>query len=168
MAVREILRWPHPKLSELSSYVEKIDDDIRDLVDDLTDTMQSRSGAGIAAPQIGVPQGVFLIAPWVAEAERTDPLVFINPEVIWTSEELVKEKEGCLSFPDIWVFVERPERCRVRATNLWGAEFTVEGGGLFARALQHEYDHLNGKLMTDFVGRLKRDMIRKKLKKKRK
>ncbi len=168
MAVRDILIWPHPKLSEVCFPVEGIDDDVRKIVQDLTDTMKARDGAGIAAPQIGKPVGIFLIAPWVAEAERSDPLVFINPEIVWTSEETVKQKEGCLSFPDIWVFIERPARCRIQATNLWGAEFTVEGGGLFGRALQHEFDHLNGKVMTDFFGRLKRDMIRKKLKKKRK
>jgi peptide deformylase len=129
--------------------------------------MKSRDGAGLAAPQLGEPVGIFLIAPWVAEAERPDPLVFVNPEITWVSEEKVREKEGCLSFPDIWVFIERPARCRVQATNMEGAEFTVEAGGLFARALQHEFDHLNGTLMTDFFGKLKQDMIRKKLKKKR-
>ncbi len=141
-------------------------DDMRELVYDLADTMKDRDGAGIAAPQIGVSVGIFLIANFVAGGDGKNPLVFINPEITWVSEEKIREKEGCLSFPDIWVFIERPARCRVRAINLDGEEFEVDAEGIYARALQHENDHLHGILLTDFVGRLRKNMIRKKLQKK--
>ena len=164
MAVRKILIWPNRKLSGISLAVEE-GEDITELVQDLTETMESRDGAGIAAPQVGENVGVFLIAPYIAGLDGDDPQVFINPELTWVSEEKVKEQEGCLSFPDIWIHIERPAKCRMKATNMDGEEFEVEADGIYARALQHEFDHLNGTLMTDFVGKLKQDMVRKKLKK---
>lgn len=167
MAIREILIWPNKKLSDVSLAVEK-GQNIDDLVQDLTETMESRDGAGIAAPQIGESVGVFLIAPQIAGIERHAPQVFVNPELLWVSEEKTKEMEGCLSFPDIWIHIERPEKCKMRATNTDGEEFEVEADGIYARALQHEFDHLNGTLMTDFVGPLKRKMVRKKMTRKRK
>ena len=166
MAVRNILVWPNRKLSDVSLAVEEAFP-LVSLVQDLTDTMESRDGAGIAAPQIGINVGVFLIAPHIAGIEGDDPQVFVNPELTWISDEKTKEMEGCLSFPDIWIHIERPEKCKMKATDMDGEEFEVEAEGLYARALQHEFDHLNGTLMTDFVGKLKRDMVRKKLKKKR-
>jgi peptide deformylase len=166
MAVRDILIWPNKKLSDVSLAVEK-GQNIDDLVQDLTETMESRDGAGIAAPQIGENVGVFLIAPQIAGIEG-GPQIFVNPELTWVSDEKTKEMEGCLSFPDIWIHIERPEKCKMRATNKDGEEFEVEADGIYARALQHEFDHLNGTLMTDFVGPLKRKMVRKKMTRKRK
>ena len=131
---------------------------------DLVDTMDSRKGAGIAAPQIGESARMFVIAPWVADAEDGLPLVFINPEIIWVSEDLAIEQEGCLSFPDIWLNVKRPVSCKIKAFGLMNNEFEVEATGLFARALQHEADHLNGKLMVDFVAKFKKESVKKKLK----
>ena len=167
MAIRDILIWPNRKLSEISLAVEE-GANINDLVQDLTETMMSRDGAGIAAPQIGENVGVFLIAPQIAGIEGHEPQVFINPEITWVSEEKVKEQEGCLSFPGIWIHIERPEKCKMKATNMDGDEFEVEAEGLYARALQHEFDHLNGTLMTDFVGPLKRKMVRKRMTRNRK
>jgi peptide deformylase len=127
--------------------------------------MFAYDGVGIAAPQIGEPVKMFLIEASVAGGEESDdPIAFINPEIVWTGDELETADEGCLSFPGIYVPIERPYRARVRAMNLDGDTFEMEGEALFARALQHEKDHLTGRLMVDFVGPLKKKMIRRKLK----
>jgi peptide deformylase len=165
MAVRPIVTWPDPVLREPTKPVESITDDIRGLYRDLVDTMYAHNGVGIAAIQIGVPVQMFLIEAAVAGgSESDDPLAFINPEIVWTSDDLERADEGCLSFPGIFVPVERPARARVRAMNLQGEIFELEGEGLLARAFQHENDHLTGKLLVDFVGPLKKQMIRRKLK----
>jgi peptide deformylase len=128
--------------------------------------MYDENGLGIAAIQIGDPARMFLVEPKLAGRNENDPPVcFINPEILWTSEETQMSDEGCLSFPDIFVQVERPMRARVRATDIDGTTFEIEGEGLLARCLLHEYDHLSGKLLVDFVGPLKRQMIKRKLQK---
>ena len=107
---------------------------------------------------------MFIVEPKLAGREPTDPpLAFINPEVVWTSDEQQDSEEGCLSFPDIYIKVKRPMRARVRATGIDGQPFEIEGEALLARCLLHEYDHLSGKLLVDFAGPLKRQMIKKKL-----
>jgi peptide deformylase len=165
MAVRPIVTWPDPVLREPTKPVESITDEIRGLYRDLVDTMYAHNGVGIAAIQIGVPVQMFLIEAAVAGgSESDDPVAFINPEIVWTSDDLERADEGCLSFPGIFVPVERPARARVRAMNLQGEIFELEGEGLLARAFQHENDHLTGKLLVDFVGPLKKQMIRRKLK----
>jgi peptide deformylase len=165
MAVRPIVTWPDPVLREPTKPVESITDEIRGLYRDLVDTMYAHNGVGIAAIQIGVPVQMFLIEAAVAGgSESDDPLAFINPEIVWTSDDLERADEGCLSFPGVFVPVERPARARVRAMNLQGEIFELEGEGLLARAFQHENDHLTGKLLVDFVGPLKKQMIRRKLK----
>ena len=166
MAVRPIVVWPDPRLREETRAIEEITDDVRSLYRDLVDTMFAYNGVGIAAVQIGEPYKMFLVEASVCGgAESDDPWEFINPDITWTSDETEKVDEGCLSFPGIYVPIERSYRCIVRATNLAGDVFEAEGEGLLARAIQHEYDHLTGKLMVDFVGPLKKQMIKRKLKK---
>lgn len=165
MAVRPIVVWPDPVLREETKEIAEIDDDVRQLYQDLVDTMYASNGLGIAAIQIGVPRKMFLVEPELAGRPKDDPPVaFINPEVVWTSDENEKAEEGCLSFPGIFVPVERPLRAKVRALGIDGEMFEVEGEGLFARCLLHENDHLTGQLLVDFVGPLKRQMIKRKLK----
>src|SRR5262249_19374022 len=131
---------------------------------DLVDSMHAENGLGIAALQLGDPRRMFIVEPKLAGRPEPDPpLAFINPEVIETSEEQQDSEEGCLSFPDIYIKVKRPMRCRVRAMGIDGKVFEIEGEGLLARCLLHENDHLTGKLLVDFVGPLKRQMIKKKL-----
>jgi peptide deformylase len=164
MAVRAVVVWPDDRLRQLTVPVAAVDDRVRALYRDLCDTMYAENGLGIAAIQIGDPTRMFLVDPKLAgRTENDPPVAFINPEVVWTSEETQKSDEGCLSFPEIYIQVERPMRARVRALGIDGETFELEGEGLLARCLLHENDHLTGKLLVDFVGPLKRQMIKKKL-----
>ena len=139
---------------------------MRQLVADMTETMNAANGAGLAAIQVGVPVRLFIVDGHVAGgAEDAPPKVFIDPEIVEISEESQTGDEGCLSFPDIFVPVKRGMRARVRARDLDGNVFEAEGEGLFARALQHETDHLNGRLLIDQVGPVKRELIKRKLRK---
>ena len=171
MAVRPIVVWPDPRLREQTRPVADVNDEIRSLYRDLVDTMYAYDGVGIAAIQIGVSVRMFLVDAAVAgrvigdgSGERTvDPVAFINPEIVSMSGDKEKADEGCLSFPGIYVAIDRPRRARVRALGLDGKPFEAEGEGLFARAMLHEYDHLTGKLLVDFVGPLKKRQIKRKL-----
>lgn len=164
MAVRPVVIWPDPRLREPSVEVTSIDDSVRELYRDLCDSMYAENGLGMAALQIGDSRRMFIVEPKLAGLAETDPPVaFINPEVLEVSDELQDSEEGCLSFPEIYVTVARPMRARVRAMGIDGKMFELEGEGLLARCLLHEYDHLTGKLLVDFVGPLKRQMIKKKL-----
>lgn len=164
MAVRPVVVWPDERLRQPSIAIAVVDDSVRALYQDLVDSMYAENGLGIASLQIGDPRKMFIVEPKLAG--RTDgdpPVAFINPEVLWTSDEVQDSEEGCLSFPDIYIKVKRPMRCRVRAMGLDGQLFELEGEALLARCLLHENDHLTGKLLVDFVGPLKRQMIKKKL-----
>jgi peptide deformylase len=164
MTVRPVVVWPDDRLRQASVPVTQIDDQVRALYRDLCDSMYAENGLGIAALQLGDPTQMFIVEPKLAgKSEHDLPVAFINPEVVWTSAETQKSDEGCLSFPDIYIQVERPLRARVRALGIDGATFELEGEGLLARCLLHEFDHLTGKLLVDFVGPLKRQMIKKKL-----
>jgi peptide deformylase len=166
MAVRSIVRFPDPKLRQRSLEVAEVDDDLRQLVADMGETMVEANGAGLAAIQVGVPIRLFIVEGHVAGgAEDSPPRVFINPEIVEISDEAQTGDEGCLSFPDIYVPVKRGMRAKVRARDLDGQIFEIEGEGLFARALQHETDHLNGRLLIDQVGPVKREIIKRKLRK---
>ena len=167
MAVRPIVKWPDPRLRQKTAPVAEVNDAIRQLYRDLCDTMYASNGLGIAAIQIGDATSMFLVDAnaCAGRQEEAPPLAFINPEILWLSDDKEKADEGCLSFPGIYVPIERSLRARVRALDLAGQRFEVEGEGLFARALQHEYDHLTGRLLVDFVGPLKKQMIKRKLKK---
>ena len=164
MAVRPVVIWPDERLRQPSVAVTAVDASVRQLYQDLVDSMYAENGLGIAALQLGDPRRMFIVEPKLAGRSETDPpLAFINPEVIETSEEQQDSEEGCLSFPEIYIKVKRPMRCKVRAMGLDGAMFEIEGEALFARCMLHENDHLTGKLLVDFVGPLKRQMIKKKL-----
>lgn len=165
MAVLDIVTYPDPRLREPTFEVEEINDGVRQLVQDLTDTMYALNGAGIAANQVGRFERIFLIDGRVATGrEEADPVVFINPEVIESGKGLTLGEEGCLSFPGVFVDIKRPRWAKVRAMNLEGEMFEWDGDGLLGRALQHEHDHLTGKLMIDLVGMVKKEMIRRKMK----
>jgi peptide deformylase len=165
MAVREIVKFPDARLREPTVAVKEITDDIRKLVQDMCDTMYAANGAGLAAIQVGALERIYIVDAAVAGGREDDPpVVFINPEIVWLSDEKETSDEGCLSFPGIYVPIKRSLGARVRAMNLQGKTFEIEGTGLAARAMQHEGDHLNGKLMVDFVGPLKKEMIKRKMK----
>lgn len=164
MAVRPIVVWPDPRLREETRPIIEVTDEIRTLYRDLVDTMYAYDGVGIAAIQIGVPLRMFLVDAGVAGREGgTDPVAFINPEILSASTDKEKADEGCLSFPGIYVAIERPRRARLRAIGIDGQPFEAEGEGLFARAMLHENDHLTGRLLVDFVGPLKKRQIKRKL-----
>lgn len=164
MSIRPIVRYPDPRLREISEAAGNDLHRLADLVRDMTDTMYSAGGAGFAAIQIGEPVRLFIVDPEVAGRDKDDaPMVFIDPAIVELSEDKELADEGCLSFPNIFVPIERSLRCRTRARDLSGEIFEVEGEGLFARAMQHEYDHLDGRLLTDYVGRIKRKMIERRL-----
>jgi peptide deformylase len=166
MARLPILRFPDAKLRQSSLAVTSVDDNLRQLVKDMTETMDASNGAGLAAIQVGVPVRMFIIDGGVAGGdEGSPPRVFINPEIIELSQESQTGDEGCLSFPNIFVPVKRGMRARVRAMNVDGEMFEAEGEALLARALQHETDHLNGRLLIDQVGPVKREIIKRKLRK---
>jgi peptide deformylase len=164
MAVKSILRFPDPKLRERSAEIGEIGDDVRQLVADMAETMVAANGAGLAAIQVGAPLRLFIIDGHVAGgAEDAPPKVFIDPEIVEISDEAQTGDEGCLSFPDVFVPVKRGMRAKVRARDLDGNIFEAEGEALYARALQHETDHLNGRLLIDQVGPVKRELIKRKL-----
>lgn len=165
MAVCPIIKWPDPRLRQETNEVTEITDDIRQLYQDLRDSMFADNGVGIAAVQLGNPARMFIIEAVVCGGERDDPPVaFINPEIVGLSDEKETSDEGCLSFPGIYVQIERAVGATIRAIGVDGDEFEMEGEGLFARAIQHENDHLTGKLLVDFVGPLKRQVIKRKMK----
>ncbi|HUS28483.1 MAG TPA: peptide deformylase [Kofleriaceae bacterium] len=164
MAVRPTVIWPDPRLREPTIAISTIDESVRELYRDLCDSMYAENGLGMAAPQIGDNRKMFIVEPKLAGMAETDqPVCLMNAEVIETSEETQDSEEGCLSFPDIYVKVKRPMRCKVRYLGLDGQLHEIDGEALMARCLLHENDHLTGKLLVDFVGPLKRQMIKKKL-----
>lgn len=166
MALMPILRYPDPRLREKCASIGVFDETLRQLVSDMSDTMYAANGAGLAAIQVGAALRLFIVDPEVAGKSLNDPvMVFINPELVWISEEAQTGDEGCLSFPGIFVPVKRGMRARVRALDLQGQPFEIEGEELFSRALQHESDHLIGRLLIDLVGPVKREIIKRKMKK---
>jgi peptide deformylase len=164
MSLRPVVKFPDPFLRQPTVAVEGVTDEVKALVADMVETMYAKNGAGLAAIQVGSNLKIFIVEASVAGLTENDhPIVFINPTVEWISDETETADEGCLSFPGIFVPVKRGLRARTRATGLDGKEFVVEGEGLYARAMQHEMDHLNNRLLIDFVGPVKRQMIRRKL-----
>jgi peptide deformylase len=175
MALLPILEVPDPRLRQISSPVEKVDDEARALVADMFETMYAAPGIGLAAIQVGVPKRILVIDlqepadPEDPESQPVrDPRVFINPEIVEHSDQDVPYTEGCLSVPDQYAEVDRPDRIRARWLDLEGKAHEEEITGLLATCLQHEMDHLEGILFIDHLSRLKREMILKKIAKQRK
>jgi peptide deformylase len=163
MAIRTILHYPDKRLRDPGKKIEKVTPAIQALVDDMAETMYAAPGVGLAATQIGEPYQLFVID--VAEQDQPSDLrVFINPEILETHDEITWT-EGCLSFPGITEDVDRAARVRVRALDRDGKPFELEADGLLAVAIQHEFDHLQGVLMIDHLGPLKKRMVDRKMKK---
>jgi peptide deformylase len=161
MALREIIKLPDPRLRLVSKPVARVNDEIRALVADMFETMYAAPGIGLAAIQVGVPQRVVTL-DLAKKDEEKQPLVVINPELVWSSEERSTYEEGCLSIPEFYEEVERPAEVKVRYSDLDGQAHEVEANGLLATCLQHEIDHLNGILFIDHISKLKRDRVTKK------
>lgn len=163
MAERPIVIYGDPVLREVSQPVDEINQEVKDLVSDLVDTLKKARGLGLSAVQIGVLKRVFIVD--LSAVDITAQLrVFINPEIIERDGEEEYE-EGCLSFPGIYQKIVRPSKVRVRALDVDGKPFELEVGGLAARAIQHEFDHLEGKLFIDYLSPLARTMLKGRLKK---
>lgn len=163
MALREILVIPDDRLRQISKPVTTITPEIRTLVADMFETMYDAPGIGLAAIQIGVAERIVTMDIAKREGEEeTAPRVFINPEIVWSSEEKSPYEEGCLSIPEYYEEVERPAKVRVRYMDLDGKQHEEEADGLFATCIQHEIDHLNGVLFIDYLSKLKRDRVAKK------
>jgi peptide deformylase len=162
MAVLEILEFPDPRLRTVAEPVSEVTDDLRTLIDDMFETMYDAPGIGLAATQVNVHLRLLVID--VSE-DHSEPLVFINPEVEVLDPVLGEYDEGCLSVPGFYETVNRPRRVKVTAVDRNGEPFTRELEGLLAICLQHEIDHLDGKLFVDYISPLKRQRIRKKLEK---
>jgi peptide deformylase len=161
MALREIIVLPDPRLRLNSERVTTVDAETRRLIDDMFETMYDAPGIGLAAIQVGVPKRIVTM-DLARKDEPKAPQVFINPEVVWTSEDASVYEEGCLSIPEEYYDVERPARVRVKYFDLDGKVHEVEADGLLATCLQHEIDHLNGVLFIDHLSRLKRERVVKK------
>jgi peptide deformylase len=164
MAIRDILIIPDKRLRAKSAPVKAIDKTLRALVDDMFATMYAAPGIGLAAIQLGVPQRVVTM-DLAKKDEPREPLVFINPEVTWAAPEKATYEEGCLSIPEYYEEVERPQAVRVKYLDLDLKPQEIEATGLLATCLQHEIDHTNGVLFIDHISKLKRDMVMKKFKK---
>jgi peptide deformylase len=161
MALREIITLPDKRLRLTSEAVKRIDAGVRKLVEDMFETMYAAPGIGLAGIQIGVAKRV-VVMDLSKREEDHKPLVFINPEITWTSEETTTYEEGCLSIPEYYEEVERPERVKVKYLDLDGKAHEIEAKGLFATCIQHEIDHTNGVLFIDHISKLKRDRVTKK------
>ncbi|MBV9841185.1 MAG: peptide deformylase [Sphingomonadaceae bacterium] len=172
MAIRPIIEAPDPRLRVVSEPVAAVDDELRALIADMFETMYDAPGIGLAAVQVGVPIRLLVIDLQEPEEEGgepvRDPRVFVNPEILWHSDSEVPYTEGCLSVPEQYAEVMRPDRIRARWQDGKGNTYEEDIEGLLAVCLQHEMDHLNGVLFIDHLSRLKRDMVLKKLAKWRK
>lgn len=166
MTKLKIYEYPHPVLKEKAAEVAQIDEKIKQLLSDMLETMYAANGVGLAAPQVGISQRMVVID--VEQSEETgkgNPICMVNPKITWASEEMNIHCEGCLSVPKQSAEVERPASVKVKYTDENGDEQEVLAQGLFATAVQHELDHLDGILYIDHISRLKRNMLLKKLKK---
>ena len=164
MAIRDILTVPDPILKLTSRPVDKVDDGLRSLMDDMLETMYAAPGIGLAAIQVGEPVRV-IVMDLAREDEPPQPRHYVNPKIVWASEETAPYEEGCLSVPEIFDEVERPARVKLTYLDYNGKAVEEDAEGLFAVCIQHEMDHLNGVLFIDHLSRLKRDRAVAKVKK---
>lgn len=162
MAILDILEFPDPRLRTKAKPVAEVTDKIRNIIDDMFETMYDAPGIGLAASQVNIHQQIVVID--VSE-DKSEPLVFINPKVTVLDGELEAMQEGCLSVPGFYEDIERIEHCKIEALGKDGKPFVLEARGLLAVCIQHELDHLDGKLFVDYISSTKRDRIRKKLEK---
>jgi peptide deformylase len=164
MALRKIIVIPEPALRQVSAPVAGVTKDVRALADDMLETMYDAPGIGLAAIQIGVAQRIVTI-DLAKKDEPKEPIVFINPEIIWSSDETSTYEEGCLSIPEYYEEVTRPAQVKLRYMDIKGAAQEMDAEGLMATCIQHEIDHLDGKLFIDYLSKLKRDRVMTKFRK---
>ena len=167
MTIRKILTEPDPFLRQKSIKVENVNNEIRTLMDDMLETMYAAPGIGLAAIQIGVPKRVIVIDIARGEEEK-NPKYFVNPEIISNSNMEASYEEGCLSVPGQFAEISRPDKCKIKFLDYYGEEKILETEGLLATCIQHEMDHLEGILFIDYLSKLKKGMIIKKLSKQKK
>ncbi len=167
MKIRKILTEPDPILRKKCVALEKVDNDLRKLMNDMLETMYSAPGIGLAAIQIGILKRIVVI-DISKEKEKKNPLFLINPEIIFKSENTSIYEEGCLSLPGHYAEIERPAECHIKYIDYHGKNKRLKAQGLLSTCIQHEVDHLNGILFIDYLSRLKKTMIIKKLKKQKK
>ncbi len=163
MSLLPILIHPDPHLKKVCAPVGEIDKGLRKLADNMLETMYEAPGIGLAAPQVGVMKRLFVMDCVKEENAAPQPMVLVNPEVTWVSDDMNTYEEGCLSIPDQYADVERPAEARVRWTDLDGKQHEEQFDKLWATCSQHEIDHLNGKLFIDYLKPLKRQMITRKM-----
>ena len=163
--IRPILIHPDPRLKKVCAAVVGVDETVRSLMADLLQTMYDAPGIGLAAPQVGVLSRVIVIDCAKGEDETPDPVCLANPEITWVSEEAREHEEGCLSIPDIYAMITRPDAVRVRYLDREGAEVERRFDGVQATCVQHEIDHLAGKLFIDYLSPVRRQMITGKMRK---
>ena len=164
MSKKPIIIEPDPILRKKSDLIENVNNDLRKLLDDMLETMYSANGIGLAAIQIGIPKNLIVI-DLLTKEKKKDPMYFINPKIIKQSEKLSKYEEGCLSIPNLFAEVKRPSECEVQYLDYKGEKKILKATGLLATCIQHEIDHLKGILFIDYLSKLKRDIILKKLSK---
>ena len=167
MSQRKILIEPDPILRKKSEILEKVDDELRKLLDEMLETMYSAPGIGLAAVQVGILKRLIVI-DISKEKEKKNPLFLINPEIVSKSERTSTYEEGCLSLPGYFAEIERPSECHIKYIDYEGKKKEIKASGLLSTCIQHEVDHLNGILFIDYLSKLKKDMIIKKLAKHKK
>jgi peptide deformylase len=165
MAERPIIILPDPLLRTTSASVERVDEELRRLMDDMLETMYAAPGIGLAAVQIGIPRRLIVVDVADHETEGRRPICLVNPEIVAKGDMMAPYEEGCLSIPDVRVEIERPSEITVRYLDRDGKQQELTTDGLLATAIQHEVDHLDGRLIIDFLSRLKRDIVVRKFRK---
>ena len=165
MAILNILEFPDSRLRTIAKPVAVVDDEVRQLIEDMFETMYEAPGIGLAATQVNVHKRIVVMD---LSEDRSAPMVFINPEIEKLTDEMDQYQEGCLSVPGFYENVDRPQKVRVKALDRDGKPYELVAEGLLAICIQHECDHLNGKLFVDYLSNLKRDRIKKKLEKQHK
>ena len=169
MSIRKILTEPDPFLRQKSKKIDKVDDSTRSLMDDMLETMYDAPGIGLAAIQIGIPKRIIVIDLARENEEKKSNVYFINPEIMSRAQKMdATYEEGCLSVPDQFAEIDRPDKCHVKFLDYYGKDQTLKAEGLLATCIQHEIDHLEGILFIDYLSKLKKSMIVKKLSKQKK
>ena len=164
MAIKKILIEPNKLLRQISQPVNKVNKEIQSVMDDMLETMYSANGIGLAAIQIGIPKNLIVI-DLLTKEKKKDPIYFINPKIVKQSSKMSKYDEGCLSLPSLFAEIQRPSECDVEYLDYEGKKKILKATGLLATCIQHEIDHLKGILFIDYLSKLKRDIILKKLSK---